>query len=78
MHQLMVTYDGVMLSNSFYEEIGEYQTISNSIKINIDLVAGQELTVRTFAFGQVNVDEYMAKIDDLLTRVKALEEKAGV
>jgi hypothetical protein len=78
MHQLMITYDGVMLSNSFYEEIGEYQTISNSIKINIDLVAGQELTVRTFAFGQVNVDKYMAKIDDLLTRVKALEEKAGV
>ena len=51
-HHLNITYDGVSLSPSFYEEIGEAGNSSTQVKFLIPLYAGQEIDFWLIPLGE--------------------------
>lgn len=66
---LFISYDGIVMSPSFYKEIGEFNTLSSQVAFNFDLKAGQELTAWVVTLGNSDSEIY--------GRITAIEETAS-
>lgn len=70
-HHLNITYDGISLSPSFYEEIGEAGKSSTRVKFLIPLYAGQEID-----FWLIPLGEAGPLLDQMRNMAEETEDKA--
>lgn len=70
-HHLRLSYDGVVMSRSWYSEVGEVDTVSTSFITNIPFRVGQEMTALVLPLGRADHEELYYS---LLLRVEQLEE----
>lgn len=71
---LFVSYDGVVMSPTHYNEVGEFNTTSTDISFNFDLFAGQEITAWVVALGGGGTDlEIYDELEALRNRVTKTE-----
>jgi hypothetical protein len=69
-HHLRLSYDGVVMSRSWYSEVGDTDTVSTSFITNIAFRAGQEMTALVLPLGRADHEELYYR---LLARVEELE-----
>lgn len=65
---LFVSYDGIVMSPTFYNEVGEFNTSSTEISFNFDLFKGQELMAWVVTLGNSDSEIY-DRLTDIETAV---------
>ena len=70
-HHLRLSYDGIVMSRSWYSEVGDVDSVSTSFITKIPFRAGQEMTALVLPLGKADHEELY---QELLARVEDLEE----
>lgn len=55
---LFISYDGIVMSPTFYNEVGDFNTTSTEVSFNFDLYKGQELTAWVVTLGNSDSEIY--------------------